>query len=545
MATGDFGTDSATAAVNVTAKTAEKSIDAVIKFLKYLLGSWERKREAEIQKAKALDARMKMDTRKAQLKLQGKAGYVRAKYLFNSGEPITSFKMFTSPEQQQRFAELAKKYNVIFTSVSDITKTGSKEHIFWVRDRDLAAVQDITARITKEFSAKGIIEKINELENKQDKTEQDLLDLQSYRKALEDLEHDNTSQFNAKNANIIFKDVCGQKQKESLSFDRALNHFTDIDYSRDEPYYICERTNPNSYIILNSQRDIFDGQEYTKTDYRVFNNGVEQEADPRIRPDGKFTDERFEGRDKFYWKNLKADMKAKGGFSDDVVIFNSKKEFEMYQQLYNEQQRELECCNIGVESRDYEDIINQLKDQLTVHNADLDRLGFPIDKTTGKVLTYNAENTTEENSRVAECTLIAKQIENYKAIANTEVKIAMLKQSLDDCPVNSEEYSRVSAKITLANQLLNNCLEKEQQLLQQRSQINGTQAVNDVDKAYYVEHEAEQEFSVENEKDNSDTLTMDEWQEEINELRNDIDQQSSVLDKENVLTQDNSMSMEL
>ena len=50
---------------------------------------------------------------------------------------------------------------------------------------------------------------------------------------------------------------------------------------------------------------------------------------------GDYHDGRFEGRDRAYWANKKAEMKAAGEFSDDIVFFDEVHEFNHYRNLYS------------------------------------------------------------------------------------------------------------------------------------------------------------------------------------------------------------------
>lgn len=140
-----------------------------------------------------------------------------------------------------------------------------------------------------------------------------------------------------------FDSAAEVKKQVSVSFDRALNRITENDYSKDTPRFICERLNPDNYIELHSSRDMYKGQEYTKTKYTVYKAGEKV---------GDYHDGRFEGRDRAYWANKKAEMKAAGEFSDDIVFFDEVQEFNHYRNLYS------------MESLKEPQSIEQLKDQV-------------------------------------------------------------------------------------------------------------------------------------------------------------------------------------
>lgn len=123
-----------------------------------------------------------------------------------------------------------------------------------------------------------------------------------------------------------FKDAAEVKRQVSVSFDRALNRITEKDYSKDTPRFICERLNPDRYIELNSSREIYNGEEYTKTKYRLYKDG---------EAIGEYHDGRFDGRDAAYWQRQKSRMKAAGEFSNDIVFFDEVDEFNHYRNLYS------------------------------------------------------------------------------------------------------------------------------------------------------------------------------------------------------------------
>lgn len=472
----EFGNETSTAALRL----GEKSIEALMKFFRFLLERKEKKINAQLKKEQLNDAKIKSGERIAKLKVQGKAGFVKAKLLQRTGEPLVAINIALNDKQMKDFARYAKKYGIPYTSISDQRKTGDKTHTFFVREKDLVTAKAITDRMTEDLQLKAVDDKIAEINSKAKKSEQDLADIEFLNQQKENIVRNGTRAFNNDNAEIIFNDVCGDMQDKSMSFDRGLNRFTDRDFSRDTPYYLCERTNPMSYIELKSSLDEFNGEEYTKTDYKVFKDNLER---------GEFTDKRFDGRPKGYWQNIRAEMKEMGGFTDDVVIFNTKAEFERYQELYKVQQREILVLEQGEEYRDYPTIIDKLKKQLEANKAEINSDGIVVDKESQKPLTEIVTTDIDEKMRVAESLVIGRQIENYDMLAKTEVKVAMDKLELESKAVGSEEHNALNVEIKIAKQRIKNGLAKEQKLIDERSQINGVQAMSDVDKEYVAEQE--------------------------------------------------------
>lgn len=126
---------------------------------------------------------------------------------------------------------------------------------------------------------------------------------------------------------VDFETAVNALQGRSMTFDRALNRITENDFSKDTPRFVCERTNPGKYIEMHSSYEEFAGEQYTKTRYAVFKG--EEKC-------GEFDDGRFRGRKPDFWQRTKNAMKRAGGFSDDVVFFNEKSEFDHYKALYRE-----------------------------------------------------------------------------------------------------------------------------------------------------------------------------------------------------------------
>lgn len=125
-----------------------------------------------------------------------------------------------------------------------------------------------------------------------------------------------------------FEEKAEALKAKSQTFDSALNRRTEKDFSRDQPYAICDRMNPTSYIIINPQKAVHDSKSYTKSTYQVYRNG---------EPAGVFKDGKFDNRDKYFWGKLKDQMRSAGGFENDLVYFKDLDSLRDYQNLYQHQ----------------------------------------------------------------------------------------------------------------------------------------------------------------------------------------------------------------
>lgn len=128
---------------------------------------------------------------------------------------------------------------------------------------------------------------------------------------------------------ITFEERAEGLKRHSQSFDASLNRKTDKDFAKMEPYYLCDRQSPMSYIEVTPQRAEFDGKAYTKSTYRVYKNGEYA---------GTFDDGRSNQRDQYYWGNLKDRMQSAGGFANDMVYFKNLDSLQEYQNLYTKGQ---------------------------------------------------------------------------------------------------------------------------------------------------------------------------------------------------------------
>lgn len=78
------------------------------------------------------------------------------------------------------------------------------------------------------------------------------------------------------------------------------------------------------------------GKDFLNTQYRVFNNGEEQKCDEF--PHGKFwhftqkSGQASSGRGKEHWDKLIEEMKTKGGFNDEVLVFENEQEYNNYKE---------------------------------------------------------------------------------------------------------------------------------------------------------------------------------------------------------------------
>jgi len=371
----------------------------------------------------AKEMRRTMD---AKMAVQEGKVLISAQTLSKSGEPIMAGAAALTEQQQKEFAILAKRYGLTYTLIKNDYDPSNKKIIMFMQ-KDVHKVKDITDRMTENAQVREIDKRIDLLKSKgmENLTKQDYLDLAQ----LEDLRDSKIAGpiniLNKAENEKTFEEISGelkagqQQGSQPMTFERALNHITSRDYSSKEPYYLAERLNPNKYIQMDSARENFAGEDYTKTDYSIYQDGVKV---------GSYDDGRFEGRvyggKDDYWKNLKDTMKIAGDFSDDVLIFRTKGEFDQYVSAYN----------ISVERAQNQEMSQTLYD-----------VGAYFDETAGEARDFqseelikelaNQDNLTEDEClRIAKAIVIADQIKivkNLEILDNEEARVNYLMRSVE------------------------------------------------------------------------------------------------------------------
>jgi len=323
-----------------------------------------------------------------------------------------------NPQQQKDFARYAKSFGLTYSLIENGAEAGKNKLILFP-EKDLLKVKDITDRMTQDAQIKEISRRIEQLRSKGggNLTKQDYADLTSLEALRDNKISAPIEALNNAGNEKTFEEISGEYLEERklgtqpMSFDRALNHITERDwYVSSEPYYVAERTNPNKYIELNSKREIDPrGREYTKTYYSVYADG-EKVAD--------LHDGRFEGRPPGYWQSVKDEMKEKGSFTDDVIIFKTKGEFDQYVKAYNRSVERLESQALDTSLYDVGAYFD-------------DSVGESIDYESGETTQqrlasgdFGDKNPDAEQLRLTKGLLIADQIKVQKNLEILETETA-------------------------------------------------------------------------------------------------------------------------
>ena len=462
---GVIGDEATGSVIQLTGKGVEITADILKSFLNWLVNFRRRHLENAFlseQSGMYKSARKTMD---AKMAIQEGRGLIKAQELARSGEPLIAGTTSLDARQQKELARLAKNYGLTYTLVKNDYDPAGKKVIMFAQ-RDLQKVKDITDRMTENAQIREIDKRIDLLKAKGagNFTKQDYQDLAN----LEDLRDSKIAapidMSNKASIEKTFEEISGElKERQQfgtkpMTFDRALNHITSRDYSSDESYYLVERTDPNSYIQLDSKREVFKGEEYTKTSYTIYRDGENV---------GIFDDGRFEGREDDYWKNLKDTMKNAGHFTDDVLIFKTKGEFDQYVAAYNESVERSQNQELGQSLYDagafFDDSIGEARD-------------YQSDELVQEIL-RRTDITDDERLRLSRALVISDQIKivrNLEILQNEEARMNYLMRS---AVPDSREHYYLAERLNLIKAEQKNYRELGREKALQISELCGVEAL--------------------------------------------------------------------
>lgn len=345
-----------------------------------------------------------------------------------------------SPAQLERKGLLEKQLETLNNQRNDVIVVVFKE--------DLAIVNNITERMNMEIDLSDINREIESIKEKDTLSEADAHRLEELEKEKNDILRNEFNQFNNENAELIVDNALDKdamaEEIESFSFDKAIGRACDREYT-DAPCYVCDRNNPNNYIEAKSIK-LFneEGLPYNDTSFTIYHNGekMDKEYHRQATIDGRQTSERGEQ----VWSEIKSNIKSQGGFSDDLVIFSNKEDYEAYKQAYEkakvegaeEIKKEVEIAKEEAEKgavdeiprnksyRDYNGMAKQLEEQLAAKGMALNENGEVCHADTLKELDVERVNSETERISYAEAINIGKQIGVLKELNDAQTQVAFI-----------------------------------------------------------------------------------------------------------------------
>lgn len=518
----ELGNEVASAALTTTGK----SIEMLMKLLQLLMDRHANKYDRALKKEqfKAIEAEQK--DKKTAERVSNEAGYLSAKEMTAlanvRGEKQVSTTTEMTDAEVKRTAEKMKRRGICWTSVSKQSREDDenilfagkddatrKIHVFCCCESDKACVMEVINEVLNEKIVDQLNKDAEEIRNDPEATPADMKKADDLERQADDIIHGETAAENQKGVDEVFADVCDGKRNER-TFNDTVNHFVGRYTTKTEPYYACERKFPESYIIMEEINAQYKDEPYVKTNFKVFKDGLEQKSD--VCKGGNFNDEHFDGRPKGYWGMVRAEMKEKGRFSDDMAIFASKADFDKYQLSYQQSNAEkvVDASHSNSEFRDYSNISDQLKEQLVAQSGAIDENGKACDINSSTVFdkaSIDAASSNDEKLRQADCIVIAKQMANYREMNAAQVEIQIAKSNIAGAsdPTTLEAHN---AHLRENEAKYAECEKREGELVHEREDLSFADAVNTVDDGRSID--------IEEVIESGDKRTrMDEFKEEI------------------------------
>lgn len=333
---------------------------------------------------------------------------------------------------------------------------------------------------------------ISSLENDREQAEKDSAFYDELQSEKEKVVKDDIDKFNEKQAQSLFEEISGDAKGQSMTFADTVDHFQIGDWEKDEPYYICKRTDPDNYIEVQvEQKTDHNGETYNEHTYNVYVDDV-QVSNPH-REDGKFVDERFEGRPADYWKNMKDSMQEIGKFDNDCVVFVDKNDYLKYRQIYQQEHAQIKdpTNNFNKDASGLRNDYAYVQEQLESCKNDIKKFedigtysdgSFSVNtKDDG---TIDMQSYKMNEVRFEEAYVICEQISNYQdmvtaanELMNEKAKLEALENSdLKNSDVFTSMYNDQVQKVAIKEDQLRVMQNREENLWKQREQITGVKS---------------------------------------------------------------------
>lgn len=405
---------------------------------------------------------------------KGKMGF-NHKNLEKASVPLTAVGITLNDKDFNELADRCKREGIVITGVEDIRErelSGNKSIIVECKQSDLQKIAGLVDLMNDEKKIDRINEEINTMKYKEaELIGEDNLIIQELEKQIKEIRYGHSEELNAEQAQGVCEQAVSGKNERGVTFDETLDRWTGGSIDKDTACYVVDAKDPNKYIVCNAKKDLFHNNEYIKTTYEVYDGSKQVYSG---------SDRRFEGRPKDYWAKEKAAMKETGGFRDLVFKFYSIHEVDAYRENYKMQNaNKLDDLKVGNVGRNYDAIIKNLETKIDKCGATF-RDGVVIDKETGKAITLSEGMSDMERAKVAEASVIGKQITNYKKISQLEIDIAIARTNVLTTKEGTAEHKIVQAEFEQVESKYKSALEMEASLVDERKSVNAVQAEQEV-----------------------------------------------------------------
>lgn len=547
----EFGNETATA----TLRLSEKTLEALLKLLKFMMERNKKSIESELKKEELKNLKSENAKKKVRRYLNNKKGNVRANMLYKSGEKLLPISIPLSVADLRKFEKYAKMYGMTYTSIADKRiakeikniKDKMKEtddevlistlkeklenlekerqkRIVIIREKDLEITKEITDKMNMDIQLKDIDNEINIAQNIGN-----VEAIAELSKEKEDIKRNVFDKFNTLSNKIVLAEIAGDTIEEKIDFNRAIANVTNLK-DLNNTSILCERTNPKNFIEATSSQEISkDGREYINTEYKVFNQNQEQKCSEFEH--GKFMhystkegENTSEIGDK-HWENMKIEMKEKGDFSNDLLIFRDKESYEKYLNDFTKIEEKFinreDVITFEADSNSYVDcqgIINNLSGQLSDHNLMMNAKMELMNVKTKKVVHLNKNMADDEKIKCSEGLNIVEQINNYKSINDLQNKIEMTKFEMGE-ETSSDIITSYENKIKKMKQELELCNKKARQLELQQKKIKAVAVVGFVEYKKALEETIESKEVIKESGHNKSVQPKAKWEKDIKTYR--------------------------
>lgn len=500
--TNDLGTDVGSTSMNVVAK----SLELLFKMMDKIYEAWKSAPERKARMYEVKNAKTAEERKEAIKKIDSRTGKVNHDLLVKSGKPRTMCGIHLTKEEIKDFNAICKRQGIIFSAVSNIQMRKDNEKAFLGIEcltTDLEKMKEAVEIFNAEKRQKAIEDRIGEIlsKGKENLTEQDYINLKELGNQKENMQRTYCDMVNQDMSDAIINNTYDESKLKPVDIEEAINRITGRALDKDQYTIVADAKDPDKIITCHGYNDVDpEGKSYIKTDYEVY-QGDELKF--------KTNDGRFEGRPPHFWESERSKIANAADFSGTFYKFVNREEYEKWATYVKEQNAEIGVPDIefsGV-NKDYFGMKKSLEEQLDKYGMTLQN-GSLCDKESGVPLWYmdmhqhgmKDKIAPEDKMRVAESIVIGKQIENYEEIHMLQNELTIAESELLITPKGTKEYEAVAQNKEELQGKLDNLLDKEKELWNERKDINAAKAEQEVNK----ERENDREYGNDQEHEGND-----------------------------------------
>lgn len=511
----DFGTDVGNVGVNVTAQAFTKLLNTLLSLLNKIYQLWKERSSAEykLTKEKLKEAVSKTEKQQLLKKLEGSAGYINHETLKKAGVPLKEAGITCTKEELTELAAQCKRSGIIITAIDDIRTRelgGTQLYHVLAQESDFPRIKEIVDTMNDAKRIEYLKEKQGELLAKgENMTAVDKLMVKQLDKEIQFIRDGHSMALSQEQTKSVIEQAVNGKTYSGVTLAEALDRFTGQAIDKDTTCYIVDAKNPDNYIVASSTQAEYNGDQYIRTDYTVYN------GEQRVF---ETNDARFDGRPKDYWSQQKAAMQEKGNIGDTVIKFYDRADLDAYRAEFARQNKqELDGLQQGVMGRDYDKIISDaLIPKIDECGGRYDEAtGKVVDKETGEPFALSDGMSVEEQAKVAEAAVCAKQIQNYRDIQSLESQMSIAKADVLVAAEGTMEHARATVELQTLEEKYGAAVEREASLIDERKGVNFVQSEQEVREN--KEKEAEQDLSGEDRPRGEDEKSDDRRDDRVDE----------------------------